>query len=854
MTIPAIRRFDPARVFHPESVVLSGAHTATGARVLANLRAGGFRGTLAAEPDELANADLALVADDAADVPAALARHAARGARGAIVLSDAEDLGGLARAAGIRVLGPHSYGLVLPGLGLNGSGFGLIPQGGRIALVGQSASLARIVIDWAVPNSVGFSHIVGIGGNTDIGFGLVLDHLCRDPGTAAILVEINRLRDPKLFHSAARAAARLRPVIAIAPGVRLRDFPGARPQDAQGGAHAALEASFARAGVLLTGSVGEFLAAAETLTRVRPARGESLAIIANSMAAGRLAADFALETGLGLTQLTPETARVVSLILGRMPEPGPIFARRSATQLAELAALLSSAPEVGGILVVHAPSGQDDSTAIEALVACARTVQVPLLIAAMGEAHGLAHRHRLAAAGLACFDTPETAITGFRHLLANRRNRAQARELPSAEVLQVAPDAAAVAARISAARLAGQHGLVQDEALAIIGAYNIPVLASRYAATPAQAGAAAAALGFPAVVKLSHPDMPTSRLAGSVALDIGDRDAAVAAAVMIERRFRAAGGGAGQAGFLVQHQAPRGPILRIRVSDNPMLGPTISFGAGGGEPDEVSGMAADLPPLNLALAHALIRRSTVAPALAAHRGMPAADIDAIAATLVRVSQLIIDTPDILLLDLDPIFAHEHGVVAASARIELRQPGVRRPPLIISTYPAGLVSHYEAKGKHFTLRPIRPEDADAHAAMFARFTHEDMRYRFFSAVRALPTEQITRMTDVDYAREMAIIAVWDATGETAGAARLVRNDTDGLSAEFAVAVEPAAKGLGLASALMRAVIAWGKAQGVEEITGQILADNTPMLAFIRRLGFSIERIPGENEVVEAKLIP
>jgi acetyltransferase len=264
-------------------------------------------------------------------------------------------------------------------------------------------------------------------------------------------------------------------------------------------------------------------------------------------------------------------------------------------------------------------------------------------------------------------------------------------------------------------------------------------------------------------------------------------------------------------------------------------------------------LAADLPPLNLALAHALIERAQIAPALAAHRGQPAADKTAIATMLVQISQLVIDTPDILLLDLDPIFAHAGGAVAASARILLRPQGERRPPLIISPYPSELISHYTAKHQHFLLRPIRPEDADAHTAMLSRFSADDMRFRFFSPMRNLPAEQITRMTDIDYAREMAIIAVREATGETAGTARLVRNDTDGAQAEFAVAVEPAAKGLGLATALMRAIIDWGKTQAVAEITGQILADNAPMLAFIKRLGFSVHHIKGEPDIVEAKLL-
>lgn len=848
MVVAAIRHFDPARVFHPESVSLSGSTTPLGRRVLANLRAGGFTGGIATEADEMQGADLALLADDAADVPAALARHAAAGARGAIVLSQVPGLAAMAKAAGIRVLGPHSFGLVVPGLGLNASPFTLMPPRGRAAFVGQSSSIARTVIDWAVPNGVGFSHFTGIGGNCDVGFGLVLDYFSRDPATTAIMLEVDRLRDPPQFFSAARAAARLRPVVAIAPGMRQAGGQYvARPNFP-----AELEAALSRAGVLLTYSVAEFIAAAETLTRVKPARGEALAIVTNSVAIGRLTADAATRAGLSLAELSPQTAQVLALTLGNPPPPGPIFSGKVPVRLAEIAATLSTAPEVGGILVVHAPGGSEDDTAIEALIACAKTIKVPLLIAALGEAHGLEHRHRLSSARLACFDTPEAAIAGFRHLLRNRRNRAAARELPDSTVLKIAPDKAAVAMRIRAARADGHEVIVQDEALAIVAAYKIPVIASRHAMTPDEAAAAATRLGFPAVVKLSHPDIPTNQFAGSVVLDLPDATAVHDAARAILLRLAQQGADASQAGFVVQQQAPRGTQLRIRVSDHPVLGPVIGFGPGGGEPDDVSGLGADLPPLNLTLAHALIHRAAIAPALAAHRGAAAADEEAIAATLVRVSQLIIDTPEILLLDLDPIFAHEHGAIAASARILLRPPGTARPPLLISPYPSELSNHYTAKGQTFVLRPIRPEDADAHTAMLKRFSAEDMRYRFFSAMRTLPVEQVTRMTDVDYKREMAIIAVRETTHETVGVARLVCDDTDGKSAEFAVVVEPAAKGLGLGSALMQAIIAWGRTRGVEEITGQILADNEPMLAFIKRLGFAVGHIPGESDIVEARL--
>ena len=850
-TTAAKRKFDPERVFHPGSVCLSGSRTELGRRVLANLRGGGFTGSIgAAEDAPVENADLALVADDEPEIPAALAAHAARGARAAMVLSPmpAGGLREMALAAGIRALGPHSFGMVLPGLGLNASPFTLTPPRGRVALVGQSAAIARAVSDWAVPNGVGFSHLIGIGGNGGtIGYGLVLDHLGRDPNTAAIMVEIGRLRSPPAFFSAARMAARLRPVVAIAPGLRQRD--------PSGNGHAAMAAALARVGVLLTGSITEFLAAAETLTRVRPARNETLAIISNSAALGRLAADEALRAGLRLTTLAPETAQVLSLGPGAPPEPaGPIFAgRHSPTALADVAALLSAAPEVGGILVIHAPSGGDDHAAIAALTACARAVKIPLLIAVLGEATGLEHRHALSQARLACFDSPEAAIAGFRHLLENRRNRAQARELPASAVLNEQPNQASVIGRIQAARAEGRVQLVQDEALAVISAYHIPVLESRHVTTPEDAAAAAAELGFPAVVKLSHPDVPTHHLTGSVELNLPDAaSVAGAARAILARLALVAGADPSKAGFVVQPQVPHGTMLRIGVADDPVLGPVIQFGEGGGDPENRPPAAAGVPPLNLALARALIRRSSVAQRLAAHRGLEGADEEAIAATLVRVSQLIIDTPEILALEVDPLFALAHGVVAASARLWLRPEGQARPPLIIAPYPSELTRHYTARGQNFLIRPVRPEDADAHAAMLSRFTPEDMRFRFFSPMRQLPAEQIVRLTDIDYTREMALIAVHEATGETVGVARLVRNDTDGATAEFAVAVEPAFKKFGLATVLMRNIIAWGRAQGVREIIGQILADNAPMLAFIRRLGFSVSRMREEPDVMEARL--
>lgn len=848
----AVDRFDPHALFHPRTVLLSGAETALGARLRAALDAAGFEGEIVTAADAAASGggnaqiDLALIADPPAQVADRLASLSGRLRGAAIVVSDAPDLAAAAHAARVRVLGPHAFGIAVPGIGLNAFPAHCVPAAGRVAFVGQSATLARAVIDWAEPNGIGFSSIVGIGGNVDLGFGRVLDHLSRDPGTGLIMIEVTRIRDPRLFLSAAKAASRLRPIVALAPGARLLD-PGAT-------ALAGFEAALARAGVLLTRSFGEFLAAAETLIRARPARREGLAIIGNSRGGGWLAADAALAAGVTLAHLSAETRRVLSLTLGAMPPAAePItVAERPGTGLADLAALLAAAPEVGGVLVVLAPTGRDDDVALAGLRACASSIGAPLLVAIPGEATGAEQRRVLGEAGLAAFATPEAAVSGFAELLRHRRIRAAARELPPATVLETEPDRERVRTTIAAARDAGRLALTQQDAFVILEAYGIEMLPHRRAESPDSVADAAAEVGFPVVVKLDHPSFTEGRPEGSVAVDLPDAESARAAAGVICARLAGRGCWPEGAAFLVQRQASRAREFRIRVAERFVVGPTIGFGPGGGDLADVEGLAVDLPPLNLALARALIDRSPAGHHLRLGRGLPEARREALETALVRVSQIIVDWPEIESLDIDPLFATESEATAASARIRLRPAQQARRRLAFVPYPAELSRHLTLKGRAFEIRPIRPEDAEAHQRLFARLSPEDVRRRFFSAMRALTAEQIMRMAEIDYEREMALIAVDSASGETNGVARLVRSDTDGREAEFAVLVEPAAKGLGLGSRLMRALIDWAREQGVAEIVGQVLAENTPMIAFSRALGFTITRSAEEPDVVEARL--
>jgi acetyltransferase len=812
MTVPrlnTIGRFDAARLFHPASIAVLGAESDAGAQILANLLLSGFKGQVhtALEP----GTNLAVLAVPEDQIGTELENAAANGCFAAIVPGPCENLAEHSARTGVRVLGPHAFGMAIPFLSLNATRSHIPPPQGRLALISQSSALARSVIDWAGPNGVGFSHIVGLGANAGIGFSLTLDWLSRDSRTGAILLDIRRIKNHRQFLSAARAAARLRPVVAIRPGLRLLD--------SDGNADLSFEAALRRAGVLTVDRLEDLLAAAETLSRAKPARKDTLAIVTNAIGPGRLAADSAIRRGLQtLPMRLVETAAL----------PTTAFA-------------LAKDPDVGGVLIVHAP-GQTD--AIDPICHPPAGLQSPILTCAMGETTGASQRAALAQAGMPVFATPDQAVLGFAHLVQNRRNREAARELPPRDVLPLAPDKAWVE-RIFAA---SNGRLTQDQALDVLTAYGIPIVPTRTVFAADDAAEAAALLGYPVVIKQRTDQAPEDRPPGGLVFDLHDADAVIPAARLLSARSRRRGE---DGALLVQRHAGRGRELAIRMRVDPTFGPVIGFGPGGTHVlpcDE----AIDLPPLNLTLARGLIARSPIGTTLGRSlRDRPAANTASVAETLVRISQLIVDFPDIAALQIPSLFADSHGIIAADAWIRLRAPGETLCPLAIAPYPAHLIEHRTIGAENFTIRPVRPEDAQAHMAFFSRLSPEDIRYRFFSAMRELTPELTARLTQVDYDREMAFVAVRETTGDTVGVARLAC-EPGCESGEFAVIVQADMKGRGLASHLMDRLKVWARHQGMKRITGQILADNHPMLSFIRHQGFAVHRLPDDPEVMEAEL--
>jgi acetyltransferase len=854
-------------LYRPRHVVLVADSALPTASLLArNLASGGFTGRLylvgmehegfeaVSDIAELPEApELAVLALPPEREERAMAALAARGCHAVVVPGASPDLAGIAARTGIRALGQGSFGICVPGIGLNASLSHIAPRKGRLALICQSSALARAVLDWAEAESVGFSHIIGIGGNADLGFAHALDWLSRDPGTGAILLDLRRIKNRRQFVSAARAAARTRPVVAIRAGGRLLDPSGT--------SDAVMEAVLRRAGVLRVDGLDDLLSAAETLARVklssRSGAGDRVAIVSNATGLAQLAADAVLAGGARLADLPPEVLASLAVGLpagwhGRNPIVlGPL----AGMALGEGAAMLAGLPEVDVVLALHAPvAGENPGTVAAALTAAAKATRAaPVLVGWAGQATAGAQRAELTRGGLAVFATPEAAVRGALHLWHDRRNRRAAAELPGREVLELVPDRDAVRRIFAEVRRQGRLDLTEDETLAVVAAYGLPVVRSVVARSPAHAVAAAGAIGYPVVLKLRSPDIGRKTEIGGVALDLRSGAALrEAAAAMLENAAKLRPD-ARLDGFLVQEEVKRGSELRLRLGEDPMFGPFIGFGLGGTAADLLGDEAFDLPPINDALAGGLIARSRAARLLAGYRDHPPAAMQAVENALVRISQIAVDFPEIATLGVNPLVALPEGVVALDASCRLRPHG-EAALLAIPPYPEEWVTRWTSRsGEVLIVRPIRPEDAEAHYEAFQRLSAEDVRFRFFSAIRELSPQQIARMTQIDYDREMAFVAMrrWpDGTDELLGVSRLIR-EPGGVTGEFAVIVGSEMKGQGLGRFLMERLFDWARASGISAVTGQVLADNAPMLSFVKALGFELRRSTEDEEVFDAR---
>ncbi len=769
-----------------------------------------------------------------------------------------------ARRYGLRIVGPNCIGVLSPRARMNASFAAHDAKLGDLALISQSGAVAVGLVEWAAQRQVGFSAIVSLGDKIDVDFSDCLDFFSADAGTRAILLYIESIENAKKFMSAARAAARIKPVVVIKAGRHAQGAKAAATHTgALAGSDAVYDAAFRRAGLLRVLDLDQLFAAAETLGRQKPFPGNRLALLTNGGGVGVLATDRLIDMGGTLASVSPATFERLSAILPptwSQGNPVDIIGDADPARYAGALEALLDDPGNDAILILNVP------TAVAGAADVARTVtdvikrhrakgfqQKPVFAAWIGEDPDSARVFE--AARIPHYATEADAVRGFMQLVRYREAQTELMETPDNLPHDFSPDSEAARAIVAQVLAENRRWLNPLEVDALLRAYDIPTAPVTLARTPDEAVEAARPVlagGGRVAVKVLSPDIVHKSDIGGVQLDLSTEESVRKAAADIFERAGRLRPDASITGVMVQPMVRRAKARELiaGLADDPSFGPVVLFGRGGTAVEVINDRALALPPLDLKLADDLIAHTRVSRRLKAYRDVPAADERAIALTLVKLAQLAADVPEVRELDINPLLADHTGVIAVDARV-LVAPEVKKgrghPRFAVRPYPTEWERTVTLRnGRKAFVRPVRPEDEEEFRRFFERITPEDLRLRFFAPVRDFSHPFLARLTQLDYARAIAFVAFDEQTGEMMGAVRL-HADANHETGEYGILLRSDLKGLGLGWILMRLMIEWAKAEGLHEVEGQVLRENTTMLEMCRSLGFSIRIDPDDPEL-------
>ncbi|MDQ7884307.1 bifunctional acetate--CoA ligase family protein/GNAT family N-acetyltransferase [Atlantibacter hermannii] len=747
----------------------------------------------------------------------------------------------------MRLLGPNSLGLLAPWQGLNAS-FSPVPiRKGKLAFVSQSAAVSNTILDWAQQREMGFSYFIALGDSLDIDVDELLDYLSRDSKTSAILLYLEQLSDARRFVSAARSASRNKPILVIKSG----RSPSARQLlNAETGLDGAWDAAIQRAGLLRVQDTHELFSAVETLSHMRPLRGERLMIISNGAAPAALALDELWLRNGKLATLGDETVNRLSVVAPKgVTVANPLDLRDDATtqRYVQTLEILLDSHDFDALMIIHSPSaaapGSESARAIiELLARHPRGRYVTLLTNWCGEFSSQEARRWFSDAGIPTYRTPEGTVTAFMHMVEYRRNQKQLRETPSLPA-NLTANTAEVHQMITRALEEGATHLDTHEVQPILQAYGLQTLPTWIASDSAEAVHIAKQIGYPVALKLRSPDIPHKSEVQGVMLYLRTANEVQQAADAILDRVKMTWPQARIHGLLVQSMANRAGAqeLRVVVEHDPVFGPLIMLGDGGmaWRQDQA---AVALPPLNMNLARYLVIQAIKSGTIRGRSALRALDIAGLSQFLVQVSNLIVDCPEIKRLDIHPLLVSGNEFTALDVTLELEAfAGDADARLAIRPYPHQLEEAVTLKnGESCLFRPILPEDEPELQHFISQVTKEDLYYRYFSEINEFTHEDLANMTQIDYDREMAFVAVQSYEGheQILGVTRAI-SDPDNVDAEFAVLVRSDLKGLGLGRKLLEKLIAYTRDHGLERLNGITMPNNRGMVALARKLGFDVD---------------
>lgn len=880
--------FNLDKIFRPAAIAVVGASEKQGSigrSLINNLQQAGYEGGLfPVNPHYRAinglstynsvsaighPVDMAVVATPIATVPSVLEECAQAGIQGAVIISaGGKEIGAKGREleaeikrvadrACIRILGPNCLGVVCGESKINASFASHTPLPGRLAFVSQSGAICTAILDLSVQEHIGFSYFVSVGSMLDVDFGDLINYLGNDPQVSSIILYMESLTSFRNFMSAARAVSRIKPIVVLKSG---RSPAGARAAASHTGAlageDAVYDAAFERCGIVRVQTIEELFDCAELMAKQPRPGGHGLGVITNAGGPGVMAADALAEYGMEPVSLSPDTMEKLNAVLPPYWSRGnPIDILGDATpeRYRKVVEVCLSAREVDGLLIIMAPQALTDPTAVAgSLTEILTSKRTSVFTVWMGAADVEKGRGIFNQAGIPTYDTPERAIKAFMYMYSYSRNLKMLQEIPPKMPKDLEFDRDTARGIIEKALQEKNNQLTELDSKALLTAYGIPVNPTEMTKSREEAVRAADEMGYPVALKIHSPDITHKSDAGGVRLNLEN-------ASQVEKAFAAVMDNAAEynpharlLGVTLQRMLPRPEYeLILGSKKNSDFGPVILFGMGGILTEILKDRAIAFPPLNRLLARRLIANTRVYKLLQGYRSLPPANLLLLEEILIRLSQLVTDFPEIDELDINPMIVIDDHMVAADARVIIKPSSAPSPlHLVISPYPGQYEKTAVIKnGVELLVRPIKPEDAPLLVAMFNTLSHRSIYMRFFRPLRSLSHEMLARFTQIDYDRDMALVAIQHTEdGEKMlGVARLM-SDPDVTEAEFSIVVSDPWQGKGVGVILLEELVAIARERKMASLWGLVLPENTSMLALGRKVGFEVKRAPGSSDYV------
>jgi acetyltransferase len=877
------------KIFKPKSIAVIGASNKSGSagyRIFRNLIGSGYEGivfpvnpnyesiqgvqTYSKVADLPKIVDLAIIATPAKIVPDVIDQCGKKGIKGILIISAGfKEIGeeGIAlekkivdikKKYGLRIVGPNCVGITLPYLNLNATFTSSIPEKGNIALFSQSGAICGAILDWAESAKVGFSAFVSVGSMLDVDFGDLIDYFGMDMYTRSILLYVESITDAKKFMSAAKSFARIKPIVVIKSG-RFKE--GAKAASSHTGAlageDAIYDAAFKRAGVVRVLEIEDLFYCSSILAKQPRPTGPNLAIITNAGGPGVLATDAIIEDGGKLAEISEETMTKLNQILPQYWSKGnpiDILGDADEDKYVKVINICLEDKKIDGIIVVCVPQVMTSPRLLaEKMLELAKKSTKPLLAAIMGEESVNYARQILNRNNIPAYPTPEEAVKAYMHLYHYARNLALIFETPEEINIEASEKNKDKLKKIIDNSLKENRVLLNEfEAKEFLKFYNINTTQTFIAKNEDEAVKHANKIGYPIVMKILSPQIAHKSDVGGVALDLQcDKDVKIKFKEMIKKAKEKVPDAKIQ-GVTIQNMVKnKGYELILGSKKDPLFGSVILFGMGGIYTELFKDKNIGFPPVNQVISRRIIEKTKAYQLLKGFRGLPAVDIQKVEELMGKFSQLIIDNPYIKEIDINPLMASPEEIIAVDARIELDPNPEKHPHIIITPYPTKYIKTIKLKdGTEVLFRPIKPEDEYLWLDMFQSFSDETVRFRFFRLIKDTPHEMRTRYCNIDYDREIGIVAEIKENGKRKliGVTRLILKPGSTDEAEYALVVSDKWHRLGLGSEFIDYTIEIAKDKKMKKLYGIVLKDNSPMVTLCREKNFIFKPgDPGEYAV-------